>query len=919
MKSLLPSSAAFAAILSFHGVESFAPPSRGVAQVQVHHGQTLSVPSPHGSSQSPTNLFASNDGEIVEDDVDSNNSSPSRRARFLSTMRQKSKPITLALVTTAAFLPGQLSLLRPLPAQASAPIVLRAAKKKDEPPIVVALNKAKELKKAKSLEEFDSFMAKCNDIEVEEGKKARDAYEKQYHLDKAAADAQKKVDVETLKRELLDLGQDPHTDLDAEHAVFLLEHDIDLEKIPGTPQNERMIKNFQKRGRQRRKGGADTAPVVVLEKQRFLIAAAVADLKAHGVDPLAHFARKDVMDKTRAIYKMDDRIAAQVAVQYEGLMEEYGGRLTPPQEGEVPFVYSPGGVSEAAVTSGVASGGSLKAEKAVAKAVLREQRAADKEVAREARVIAKGQAKAERSAAKEQKLAEKAAGAAAALAAKEAASAGATVAVASLADVDVAATADEDVFVAESSIEQTAPTTAATSGSKANEIITQIKTAATPRNAATVLIGAGAAVYGVNYYRDNNGAAQSERERQLKLILGADEDDEEEDDEEDDDDEFDDYEQFTKQTSPEPPQSKPKSDDTPKAAAPKPTPPTPAEAAPKAKPKRLGIFSKRNANLRETDLNAMVKPNAQAPEFAALLAKILTFGAPGRFPGVASWGSMPFDDFDLDNAKSLLTESRGAAELTDEQSAEIFASVVNCMIIDIVDLASSTLKVKKNEDEDDKITVDAINVVMDFMDHAASLFDAVAEDVTIKPVTYGGKLRKKDLEQMFSVYSSSSMMGGEATQDRIDTLQLVFAITDKKAEGLMQKHMMKTMMNLMKDGGKGMEGMPGMEGMEEMMAAMGGGGPGGMPGMEGMPGMPGMDGGEMSPEDLKQTLGMMKELMDSGQVSDEELVEVRKQFKEMYGSDISDLIKKASDEGAEAGMTDDEKELTDLFKQILGE
>ena len=88
---------------------------------------------------------------------------------------------------------------------------------------------------------------------------------------------------------------------------------------------------------------------------------------------------------------------------------------------------------------------------------------------------------------------------------------------------------------------------------------------------------------------------------------------------------------------------------------------------------------------------------------------------------------MPFDDFDLDKAKSLLTESRGAAELIHKQPAEIFASVVNCMIIDIVDLASSTLKVKKNEDEDEKVTVDAINVVMDFMDHAASLFDAVAE------------------------------------------------------------------------------------------------------------------------------------------------------------------------------------------------
>lgn len=127
---------------------------------------------------------------------------------------------------------------------------------------------------------------------------------------------------------------------------------------------------------------------------------------------------------------------------------------------------------------------------------------------------------------------------------------------------------------------------------------------------------------------------------------------------------------------------------------------------------------------RETDLNSLVAPNAVGPEFATLLAQILTFGAPGRFPAVASWGTMPLEKFDLDTAKSLLTESRGNADLTDEQSAEIFASVVNCMIIDIVDLASSTLKGKN---KDDKVAVDAINVVMDFMDHAASLFDAVAK------------------------------------------------------------------------------------------------------------------------------------------------------------------------------------------------
>lgn len=39
----------------------------------------------------------------------------------------------------------------------------------------------------------------------------------------------------------------------------------------------------------------------------------------------------------------------------------------------------------------------------------------------------------------------------------------------------------------------------------------------------------------------------------------------------------------------------------------------------------------------------------------------------------------------------------------------------------------------------------------------------------------------------------------------------------------------------------------------------------------------------------------------------------------MYGSDIGELIKKADAEGAGEGMTDDERELLDMFKQILGE
>jgi hypothetical protein len=160
----------------------------------------------------------------------------------------------------------------------------------------------------------------------------------------------------------------------------------------------------------------------------------------------------------------------------------------------------------------------------------------------------------------------------------------------------------------------------------------------------------------------------------------------------------------------------------PKAKKPAPTPsPVPEPVKPK---KKFGFFSKKNANDRETDLNVLIGPNADAPEFALLLAKILTFGAPGRFPAIDAMGDMPFDKFDLDEAKEMLSELRSDLDLSDEKSAEIFASVVNCMIIDIVDLASATLKAK---DKNEKLTVDALNVVMEFCDHAASLFDAVAK------------------------------------------------------------------------------------------------------------------------------------------------------------------------------------------------
>lgn len=384
----------------------------------------------------------------------------------------------------------------------------------------------------------------------------------------------------------------------------------------------------------------------------------------------------------------------------------------------------------------------------------------------------------------------------------------------------------------------------------------------------------------------------------MHFRLNVDDDDDadaDDDDEDDDDDDYaaDDIDLDT--TSPTEVKNKAlqKAENTPKPAAPK-----------KRRRGLSSVFSKKNTNDRETNLTKLMQPSATAPEFATLLAKILSFGAPGRFPEIENLpDAVPMEEFSLEKAQEILVESRDNLGLTDKESAEVFASVVNCMIIDIIDLASSSIGGKDTKKE---ATVNGLNIVMDFMDHAASLFESVAAGVEINPVTYGGNLGKKKLEQMYTIYGSSTMtsLDGSVTQDRVDTLQQVFNINDKKAEGLIQKGMLKNLMSMMKDGGG--EGMEGMEGLAEMM---GGGG--------GLEGLPGLGEGDISEEDLKQSVDMMKELVESGNVSKDELDLVRQQFKDLYGSDINELITAADEEGAGEELGEDGKELLDLFKTIL--
>ena len=262
-------------------------------------------------------------------------------------------------------------------------------------------------------------------------------------------------------------------------------------------------------------------------------------------------------------------------------------------------------------------------------------------------------------------------------------------------------------------------------------------------------IGVGVVAFqGWAVYKKRSDDAEAKRMEQFKLIMGN-------SDSEDAPDEptsFDDsvsskYNQFSSGSEPSEPIVETTLESANEVSGPQDTNVEPAvvpEIGKKKKKKGIaGIFSKNDENARETDINNLFVSSAVASNFSKVLAGILTFGAPGRFPEIESLEGRP-STFELESAKEILSQTREDEGLTTVQAAESFACVVNCMIITIIDLASSTLKEK-----DDKVTVDALNVVLDFMDHAASLYDAVA-DVSTKEALFNMKYPlKTDFELFF--------------------------------------------------------------------------------------------------------------------------------------------------------------------------
>ena len=788
-------------------------------------------------------------------------------ARGVSLSRRNIR-FVVAFTIATSILGGNNRFMKIEPCSASAP-VMAIPKAEGRDPITEALDVHQRKNAAAAQRELNEMAATARKIETEQGEAARVKYEKEYKEAQMARAQAKVVEVEQLKRKLLDEGICPFTDMEGQRQVIELEKGIDLGKVQGTPlylEKEWEMKNPSR------------SMKVKKAMNRRVIACMVQDMKNRDIDPLEYFQKHQ--DQTEAILDMKPEFAMRLVQQYEMNLEEYG-QITKPKEGEM------SAKEKLALAKTTDAPGARAAEKAAAKAkadevrrIAKETKAKEQEAAKAAKIAAKAEA----SRLKEQAKAEATAIAAAATAASaalaatvtEAATASATAAqdfASSTADSQIERVSSESTTgsIDDTDTSVSVPASSMIPSSEASSLLTVVPKAV----GAIAIVGGGG--YAFTLQRKKAAKDEEERRRQFQLLMEG-------------------STTTTKPKSSVSPNSAPAlevimDNDQSKIEA---LSSAPVDAN---KPKRLGIksvFGKKK-NDREVDLNTLLS-TTNAPTFATTLAKLLTFGAPGRFRStLALPGGMPVETFDLSVAQEILMNQQKADNLSREESAEVFANVVNCMLIEIVDLAATALKEK-----DDKVKIDAINIVIDFMNHAASMYMSIAEGVTIKPVTYSGGLSKSKLEEMYSVYSASSLMNmGDIPDDfdnRVALLQDVFEINEKKAQGLMLKSMQKNMAEMLKSG-------KGMEGMEEMMK--------GMPGLGGGMG----DGEGPSPEALKEMLVSLKELKESGSIPIEEFELVKKQFQDSFGSSVDDIVREADAKQEELSATD--RELLSLMKSIM--
>jgi len=245
----------------------------------------------------------------VGDDATNSFDEPSNTSSLTEkrTHRIKSvfKPISLALLTAGLVN----NPFNPPASHASAPIVMQ---KKYEAPDIKgeALKAAKEEQAAIKEGEVEIHRLKCEEIEAEKGKAARDAYDAEYQVASKKRAEEKVIQGKKLLYDLADQGICPFTDVEGQRQLCLREDGYDLSRVPGTAQQQEMMmisrpKHIAKR-----------------EKQRFIIKCIVDDIKLKGEDPVEYL--QNNMEKSIEVQKYPDGKLNAVFTRYEAIIAQRG-------------------------------------------------------------------------------------------------------------------------------------------------------------------------------------------------------------------------------------------------------------------------------------------------------------------------------------------------------------------------------------------------------------------------------------------------------------------------------------------------------------------------------------------------------------------------------------------------------------------
>jgi hypothetical protein len=447
--------------------------------------------SPTTTTTGTTAVFA-NLGKQENEDSDI----PKRVGKFKKISRTMKK--SFAFLTPIAVAGSAVGALvgTPQAAHAGAP-VMAMPKTKAQDPVQVAFDLQEKKLMIEAQKELSEFQAKARAIEKENGPAARDQFEKEYKESQAKKAEAQKEGLDQLKRDLLDEGIDPALDVEGRRQVILYTKGVDLGEIAGT--------KFNVEKRYLEKGSKD-AFAVQKKAHREMIKAMVQDLKNRGMDPLKYFSTHQ--EKTEMILNLPAEKAEALAAKYNENLELYG-QIAVPKEGEK-------STKELMAEKNISEEGNDKEEQKRLKAEAKAKAAAEKAAAKAAAKAEKERLKEEKRAAKEAaKVAKEAAKAAAVSAAAAAASVPTSPVETSL---TTAPNEDNTVATIEESIDESADNSIVAATDDVEASTGGIKIV----SASAIVVSVGGGAYAFKMVRDRSAAAEEERQRQFKMLMGVD-------------------------------------------------------------------------------------------------------------------------------------------------------------------------------------------------------------------------------------------------------------------------------------------------------------------------------------------------------------------------------------------------------------